>query len=163
MKHKITLVLSFITLLSFSSTLKAQEKQEAPEKFRIIAGARVNPLVIFKPDGTKFETTRLHFEVGALIHKKFYTSVGYTPFVNSMYLYNEYWFIGLDKKLPVSWQFGGEYMFDDNRAILQSGPNFKLGKIGNAFVFAFAPTSDLSKVGVKLGVFIPLNVLLMKR
>ena len=159
---KFTLILSFIILSSLSSELKAQEKQNNLEKFRLIAGARVNPLIIYKPDGTKEEAIRLHAELGALIYQKFYTSVGYTPFTNSMYLYNEYWFIGFDKKLPISWVVGGEYMFDQSKAIVQSGPNFKLGKIGNAFIFAFTQTDNISW-GLKVGVFIPLNVLLIKR
>ncbi len=158
-------VLSLLTvLLIFTSASLAQEQTQqnsTTEKYRIITGVRINPLIIYY-QGQKIETTRLHLELGALFHKRLYTSVGYTPFVNAVYNFNEYWFIGFDKKVPVSLVVAGEYMISDHKLFLQAGPNIKLSKIGNVFIFAFRSVDDPAW-GVKFGTFIPLNVLIKKK
>jgi len=147
------------TLLTvFSLTINAQEG----DKLKVIADVRLNPFVLYDFDGNKSEIMRIHAEVGALFNKRIYTSVGYTPFANAVYNFNEYWFISFDKKLPVSWVIAAEYMFDENKFIMQTGPNIKLGKIGNAFVFLFTPLDNINW-GLKVGAFIPLNVVLMKK
>ncbi len=147
-----------VLLTIFSLKITAQEG----DKLKVIAGIRVNPFVLYDFDGNKTEIMRIHAEVGALFNKRIYTSVGYTPFANAVYNFNEYWFIGFDKKVPVSWVIAAEYMIDDNKLIMQTGPNIKLGKIGNAFVFLFTPLDDISW-GLKVGAFIPLSVVLMKK
>ena len=129
---------------------------------KVIAGVRVNPLIVYNFDsGEKKEITRLHFEIGALFNKKTYISFGYTPFVNAIYNFNEYWFIGFDHKVPVSWVLAAEYNLTNNKFFVQTGPNIKLSKIGNVFAFFFTPTDKFS-LGLKVGVFIPLNVVLKK-
>lgn len=152
------LVLAIIAI-SLNYTVKAQEEGD---KLKVIAGLRLNPFVLYDFDGNKTEIMRIHAEVGALFNKRIYTSVGYTPFANAIYNFNEYWFIGFDKKLPVSWVIAAEYMIDDNKFIFQTGANLKLGKIGNGFVFLFTPLDNLNW-GLKVGAFIPLNVVLMKK
>ena len=117
---------------------------------------------MFDFNGNKAEYTRIHGEIGALFNKKFYTSVGYTPFADAIYNFNEYWFIGFDKKIPVSWVLAGDYMMKENQLVLQTGPNVKLGKIGNLFIFAFSPVGS-NFIGMKIGAFIPLNVVLYKK
>ncbi len=98
--------LLFIILLFsvFSIKIYAQNGTE----LKIIAGIRVNPLIIYKFNGEKKEITRLHAEIGALFNKKTYVSFGYTPFTNAIYNFNEYWFRGFDKKIPVSWVLAEE-------------------------------------------------------
>ena len=151
-------------LLSLTLFVKAQEKQEqksTPEKYRIITGVRVNPLIIYQQGGVVDERVLLHGELGALFNKRFYTSLGYTAVVNAIYNFNEYWFIGFDHKVPVSWVLAAEYNLTNNKFFVQTGPNIKLSKIGNLFFFIFTPTEKLN-LGLKVGVFIPLNVVLKK-
>ena len=149
-----------LVLMLFSVTVFAQSEEEQ-EKYRIVTGVRVNPLIVYDFDGNVDEYIRLHAELGVLFKKKFYTSVGYTAVANAFYNFNEYWFVGLHRKVPVSWVIAEEYMFNNNKFIIQSGPNIKLSKIGNLYFFLFTPVDNFS-LGLKVGVFIPLNVVLKK-
>ena len=105
---KIKPVFTVILFLFIAFNTKAQEN----EKYRIIAGFRINPIVIYDFDGNRKEFVRIHGEIGALIDKRSYFSVGYTPFTNSIYTFNEYWFFPLDKQFPISAVISAEYMFD---------------------------------------------------
>ncbi|MCF8303597.1 MAG: hypothetical protein K9I94_10020 [Bacteroidales bacterium] len=149
----------FFVLSIFSGFLFAQETEKKP--YKMIVGARVNPLVIYDFDGNRTEAVRLHGEVGMMWNKRWYYSVGYTPFMNSYYTFNEYWFVGMDKTIPVSFVASAEYMADNDKFILQGGPNVKL-KGGNVFAFLFTPADKLDW-GLKVGAFIPLNVILKER
>ena len=149
--RKSVLLLSFVLL---SIMANAQENNT----YKVIAGARINPLVLYDFDGNRKEAVRLHGELGVLLQKKWYFSVGYTPFMNSYFTFNEYWFTGLDKKVPVSVVASAEWMPDNNRVILQGGPNIKLSG-GNVFAFLFTPTGKLD-LGLKIGAFIPLNTII---
>lgn len=148
-----------LVLMLFSVGLFAQNTDE--ERFRLIAGVRVNPLIVYDFNGNSDEYVRLHAEFGALFKKKIYTSIGYTAVANSFYNFNEYWFVGLHRKVPVSWVFAEEYMFNKNKFIIQTGSNIKLSKIGNLYMFLFTPVDNFN-LGLKVGVFIPLNVVLKK-
>jgi len=154
-KQNILIILLIIGVIT-SFQISAKEKKDSNLKY--VVGMRVNPFIIYTFKGDKKEITRIHAEVGMLINKKFYTSLGYTPFVNSIYNFNEFWFLGFDKKIPVSWVIAGDYMIDDKKLILQTGPNIKLGKLGNLFMFLFTPVNELD-FGIKFGVFIPLNII----
>lgn len=154
--HIKRIVLVLFLLLSVSPIFT----QETSKPYKLIAGARVNPLVIYDFDGNRNEAIRLHGEIGLSWNKQWYFSAGYTPFTNSFYTFNEYWFIGMDKKLPVSLVASAEWMPDKEKFILQSGPNLKL-KGGNVFAFLFTP-ADKINWGLKIGAFIPLNVVLKK-
>ncbi|WP_291861590.1 hypothetical protein [Marinilabilia sp.] len=149
----------FLILSIFSGLLFAQETEKKP--YKLIVGARVNPLVIYDFDGNRTEAVRLHGEIGMMWNKSWYFSAGYTPFMNSLYTFNEYWFVGMDKKVPVSFVASAEYMADNNKFILQGGPNVKL-KGGNLFAFLFTPADNINW-GLKVGAFIPLNVILKER
>ena len=151
--------LLIIFLLAFGTFSFAQETSEKP--YKLIAGARVNPLVIYDFDGNRTEAVRLHGEIGLMWNKRWYFSAGYTPFMNSYYTFNEYWFVGMDKKVHVSMVASVEYMADNQKFILQGGPNIKL-KGGNIFAFLFTP-ADKINWGLKVGAFIPLNVILKER
>jgi len=131
-------------------------------KLKVITGVRVNPLLIYDLEGGVKEKVLLHGELGALFNKRIYTSLGYTAAMNAFYNFNEYWFIGFDKKVPVSLVIAEEYNLNNNKFYIQTGPNIKLNKIGNVFAFLFTPT-DQFKLGLKVGVFIPLNVVLYKK
>jgi len=155
--RKLIILTILLSALSFKSNA-----QEQGDKLKLITGVRVNPFVLYDFDGNKTEIMRIHAEIGALFNKRIYTSVGYTPYANAIYNFNEYWFIGFDKKVPVSLVVAAEYMIDDNKFIFQTGPNVKLGKVGNAFVFLFTPLDNINW-GLKVGAFIPLNVVLMKK
>ncbi|MCF6243210.1 MAG: hypothetical protein L3J74_17965 [Bacteroidales bacterium] len=159
MKAKVGLSLAIIV---FSFQIYAQEKSESSEKFRLITGVRVNPLIVYDFEGNANEYMRLHGEFGALFNKKWYVSVGYTAVADAIYNFNEYWFIGFDKRLPVSWVLAEEYMLKENKLIIQTGPNVKLSKIGNVFAFLFSPVSEFN-LGLKVGVFIPLNFVIVKK
>ena len=158
-------ILKIVLLVVFALSLKnaeAQENKQVTEKYRIVAGVRVNPLIVYDLHGNTSEFVRLHGELGALFHKKTYISFGYTAVANAVYNFNEYWFIGFDKKVPVSWVVAGEYMISNNKFFIQTGPNIKLSKIGNVFAFVFTPTDNFD-LGLKVGVFIPLNVVITKK
>ena len=161
MKKILTLTLLFVFALSIKNA-EAQEQQQENEKYRIIGGVRVNPLIVYDLQGNTSEFVRLHAEVGALFHKKAYISFGYTAAANAVYNFNEYWFVGFDKKVPVSWVVATEYMINDKKFLFQTGPNIKLSNVGNLFVFAFTPTNNFD-LGLKVGVFIPLNVVIAKK
>ncbi len=151
--------ISFIAVAVFISiTLSAQESKS----FKLITGVRVNPLLIYDLNGNVNEKVLLHGELGALFNKKIYTSVGYTAVMNAIYNYNEYWFRGFDKKLPVSWVLAEEYNFNNKMIFIQTGPNIKLSMIGNVFVFLFTPVNQFN-LGLKVGVFIPLNFVIKNK
>ena len=151
------LIFVFVLFTAFSLNIGAQNKTS----LKVIAGVRVNPLIIFDFKGNKKEITRLHAEIGALFNKKTYISFGYTPFINAVYNFNEYWFRGFDKKVPVSWVIAEEYLIDKKKFFVQTGPNVKLSKVGNVFCFLFTPV-DSFDLGLKVGAFIPLNVVMYK-
>jgi len=155
-----TAIVAVLIILSINGY--AQENKQKPEKFRLITGIRVNPLLIYDLEGNYKDKVLLHGEFGALFHKKFYTSVGYTAGMNAIYNFNEYWFIGFDKKVPVSWVIAEEYNLTNKKFFIQTGPNIKLSKIGNIFAFLFTPTDEF-QLGLKVGVFIPMNVVLTKK
>jgi hypothetical protein len=154
-----------LALVAFLLSIVAQAQEATPdpqkEKYRIVTGVRINPLFIYYK-GQKTETTRLHLEVGTLVHKRWYFSAGYTPYANAIYNFNEYWFIGLDKKITVSMVIAGEYTISGQKLFLQFGPNIKISAIGNVFIFAFRSTDDPDWV-IKFGTFIPLNILIKKK
>ncbi len=135
--------------------------QTGKTSYKIMAGVRVNPLLIYDLEGQVVQKTLLHAELGTLFNGKFYTSLGYTAGVNAVYNFNEYWFLDFKHKLPVSWVIAEAYNLSHQKFFIQSGLNFKLSPIGNLFIFAFTPTQEF-KLGLKIGVFIPLNVLLKK-
>ncbi len=145
----------------FVISANAQESKPTGDNYKIITGVRVNPLLIYDLEGGVKEKVLLHGELGVLLKKRLYTSVGYTAAVNAIYNFNEYWFIGFNKKVPVSWVIAEEYNLNNNKFYVQTGPNIKLSKIGNVFAFLYTPT-DQFKLGLKVGVFIPLNVVLKK-
>ena len=160
--RKITFIALLLSLTLFAKAQEKQEQKSTPEKYRIITGVRVNPLLIYDLSGGVNEKVLLHGELGMLFHKRLYTSVGYTAAVNAIYNFNEYWFIGFEHKVPVSWVLAAEYNLTNNKFFVQTGPNIKLSKIGNVFAFFFTPTDQFS-LGLKVGVFIPLNVVLKKK
>jgi len=160
--RKITFVVLLLSLTLFAKAQEKKEQNSTPEKYRIITGVRVNPLLIYHEGGVVDEKVLLHGELGMLFHKRLYTSVGYTAAVNAIYNFNEYWFIGFEHKVPVSWVLAAEYNLTNNKFFVQTGPNIKLSKIGNVFAFFFTPTDQFS-LGLKVGVFIPLNVVLKKK
>ena len=159
-KTRYTLIAIILFLLG-NTVVQAQEKTTITEKYKIITGIRVNPLLIYNLKGDVNEKVLLHAELGVLLKKRFYTSIGYTAAINAIYNYNEYWFIGFDKKVPVSWVIAEEFNLNNNEVFIQTGPNIKLSKIGNVFAFLFTPSSQFN-LGLKVGVFIPLNVILKK-
>jgi hypothetical protein len=151
----ITVVLAILS----AASLFAQEVSDKP--YKIIVGARVNPLIIYDFNGNRTEAVRLHGEIGLMWNKKWYFSAGYTPFMNSYYTFNEYWFLGMEKKVPVSLVASAEFMADENKFILQGGPNIKL-QGGNVFAFLFTPVDQINW-GLKIGAFIPINVVIKER
>ena len=151
----ITVVLAILS----AASLFAQEVSDKP--YKIIVGARVNPLIIYDFNGNRTEAVRLHGEIGLMWNKKWYFSAGYTPFMNSYYTFNEYWFLGMEKKVPVSFVASAEFMADENKFILQGGPNIKLIG-GNVFAFLFTPVDQINW-GLKIGAFIPINVVIKER
>jgi len=151
----ITVVLAILS----AASLFAQEVSDKP--YKIIVGARVNPLIIYDFNGNRTEAVRLHGEIGLMWNKKWYFSAGYTPFMNSFYTFNEYWFLGMEKKVTVSLVASAEFMADENKFILQGGPNIKL-QGGNVFAFLFTPVDQINW-GLKIGAFIPINVVIKER
>ncbi|MCF8338902.1 MAG: hypothetical protein K9I74_13080 [Bacteroidales bacterium] len=154
-------VVLFFAMGILSAFVSVRAQENAKNSYKLIAGARVNPLVIYDFEGNRNEAVRLHGEVGLMWNKRWYYSVGYTPFMNSYYTFNEYWFSGMDEKLPVSVVASAEFIPEKDKLILQGGPNFKL-KGGNVFAFLFTPTDKINW-GLKIGAFIPLNVVIQKR
>ena len=159
---KNTLV-AVLILIAATFSANAQEKTDSKpgDNYKIITGIRVNPLLIYDLKGGVTEKVLLHGEFGTLFKQKIYTSIGYTAAMNAVYNFNEYWFIGFDKKVPVSWVLAEEYNFNNKKFFVQTGPNIKLSKIGNVFAFLFTPADEF-QLGLKVGVFIPLNVVLKK-
>lgn len=67
---KLFLITIFLASISFSFS---QENNKKP--YKLIMGARVNPLVIYDFDGNRSEAVRLHGEIGMLWNKRWYYSV----------------------------------------------------------------------------------------
>ncbi len=149
-----------IIVFAISTPTRAQE-DPAGENYKLITGLRVNPLLIYDLEGKINEKVLLHGEVGIVLKKRFYTSLGYTAGVNAIYNFNEYWFVGFDKKVPISWVVAEEYTINNKKFFVQTGANIKLSKMGNFFMFLFTPVDEFN-LGLKVGVFIPLNVVLKK-
>ncbi len=162
MRFKNTFI-AVLIIIAATFSANAQEKIDSKpgDNYKIITGVRVNPLLIYDLEGGVKEKVLLYGELGVMLKKKFYTSIGYTAVMNAVYNFNEYWFIGFDKKVPVSWVVAEEYNFNNKKFYIQTGPNIKLSKIGNVFAFLYTPTDEF-KLGLKVGVFIPLNVVLKK-
>jgi hypothetical protein len=144
------IVVLLILSLSFSKMLFAQESS-----FMVITGLRVNPMVVIDSDGNRQEFTRLHTEIGTLLNQKIYLSVGYTPFVNSIFTFNEYWFLDFKSSLPISVVGILEHNFDKDKSFYNLGFNFKL-KNGNGIVMVGSQFEKFDPI-YKVGAFIPLS------
>jgi len=126
--------------------------------FVFVTGMRINPMVVIDSNGNKMEFTRLHTEVGTLLNQKIYLSVGYTPFVNNVFTFNEYWFSGFKNRLPVSIVGTLEHNFDNDKSFYNLGFNFKL-KNGNGIVMVGSQFVKFDPI-YKIGAFIPLSFVL---
>ena len=149
------IVVLLIFSLSFSKMLFAQESS-----FMVITGLRVNPMVVIDSDGNRKEFTRLHTEIGTLLNQKIYLSAGYTPFVNSVFTFNEYWFLDFKSSLPISVVGIMEHSFDNDKSYYNLGFNFKL-KNGNGIVMVGSQFEKFDPI-YKVGAFIPLSWILYK-
>jgi hypothetical protein len=72
-----------LMLMLFSVAVVAQTEEEQ-EKYRIVTGVRVNPLIVYDFDGNVDEYIRLHAELGVLFKKKIDTQQWLTHFTISM-------------------------------------------------------------------------------
>ena len=156
MKFKIGLLLFVIVTVIWSNRIFSQEPSLV-----VIGGMRINPMVVYNSKGDRFEFTRVHTEIGALKNKNTFVSIGYTPFVNSIYTFNEYWFFDLNSPRPISLVSVIEYNFDNDKAFYNFGFNFKF-KGGNGIILwgsrfeAFDPM-------LKVGAFLPMSWVLFKK
>jgi hypothetical protein len=140
-----------------SKTLLCQDNS-----LTVIGGMRINPFVIIDySDGKKQEFTRLNVELGALVDKKKYFSVGYTPYSKSIYTFDEYWILGLDSRFPASMVGIIEYNLEDDKGYYNAGINLKFLN-GNGIVL-LGSRFDEFDLKVKIGAFIPLNWILYQR
>lgn len=154
MKFKAALLI-FVTIL-LSNRAFSQEPS-----LIVISGMRINPMVVYDSEGNRTEFTRIHTEVGTLLNQKVYLSVGYTPFVNSIFTFNEYWFSGFKNRLPVSIVGFLEYNFDKEKSFYNVGFNFKF-KNGNGIVM-IGSQFDTFDPAYKIGAFIPLSFVLYQK
>lgn len=150
------ILLIFITAFGIIQNLPAQESS-----FILKSGLRINPMVVIDSDGNKTEFTRLHTEIGSLLNQNVYLSVGYTPFVNSMYTFNEYWFLGFDSSLPISVVSILEHNFDKKKSFYNVGFNFKLNN-GNGIVMVGSQFENFDPI-YKIGAFIPLSWIIYQK
>ncbi|MGB4414495.1 MAG: hypothetical protein WBI53_06380 [Paludibacter sp.] len=77
-----------------------------------------------------------------MYNNKTYLSVGYTLFANAIYNFNEYWFVGFDKKIPVSWVLAEEYIFDENKFVVPTRPQFQIRELGKCVFIRTAKFSN---------------------
>lgn len=143
-------LLAFFAIFVIAQYASAQEKS-----FTLMGGMRINPMVVIDSEGNRKEFTRLHSEIGALLNQSVYLSAGYTPFLNSAFTFNEYWFWGFDSALPVSVVGILEHNFDTEKSFYNVGFNFKL-KNGNGIVMIGSQFEDFDPI-YKIGAFIPLS------
>jgi hypothetical protein len=137
-------------MISAAGLLPAQESN-----FKLIGGMRINPMVVIDSKGIKTEFTRLHTEIGAMVKKRIYLSAGYTPFVNGVYTFNEYWFSGFKNRLPVSLVGILEHNFDSEKSFYNLGFNFKLEN-GNWIVMVGSQFEKFDPI-YKIGAFVPIS------
>ena len=154
-------VVPVFLVLVLGITVAGFAQQRGP-KIKVIGGMRVNPMVVVDSHGNKKEFTRLHTELGVLLQKKVYLSAGYTPYTNAFYTFNEYWFRGFDKKLPVSIVGILEYNADTDRTYANLGFNLKLSAVGNGIVMIGSEVGRWERV-VKVGAFIPLSFVIYQK
>lgn len=150
------LLLFFVLAFGIPNMLTAQESP-----FLLVTGMRINPMVVIDSDGNKMEFTRLHTEIGTLLNQKIYLSVGYTPFVNSVFTFNEYWFSGFKNRLPVSIVGILEHNFNNEKSFYNVGFNFKF-KNGNGIVMVGSQFEQFDPI-YKIGAFIPLSFVLYQK
>lgn len=150
------ILLMFITAFGIIQNSPAQENS-----FILKGGMRINPMVVIDSDGNRQEFTRLHSEIGTLLNQRIYLSAGYTPFLNSVFTFNEYWFLGFDSALPVSVVGILEHNFDKEKSFYNVGFNFKF-KNGNGIVMVGSQFEDFDPI-FKIGAFIPLSWVIYKK
>ena len=127
----------------------------------VIGGMRINPMVVYDSEGNRSEFTRIHTEIGALKNKNTFVSVGYTPFLNSVYTFNEYWFFDLNSPRPISLVSVIEYNFDNDKAFYNFGFNLKF-KGGNGIIL-WGSRFDAFDPMLKIGAFLPMSWVLYKK
>ena len=150
------LLLVFMLLFVTSNVSVAQDPS-----FVVLVGLRINPMFVIDSHGNKKVFTRIHTEVGTLLNQKVYLSVGYTPFVNTIFTFNEYWFSGFKNRLPVSIVGILEHNFDNDKSFYNIGFNFKL-KNGHAILMAGSQFESFDPI-YKVGAFIPLSFVLYQK
>lgn len=150
------ILLVFITAFGMIQNSTAQEST-----FILKGGLRINPMVVIDSHGNKKEFTRLHTEIGSLLKQNIYLSVGYTPFVNGVYTFNEYWFLGFDSSLPISVVGILEHNFDKKKTFYNVGFNFKFNN-GNGIVMVGSQFESFDPI-YKIGAFIPLSWIIYRK
>ena len=154
MKLRIGFIL-FITMVIIRPTFSQEPS------LIVIGGMRINPMVVYNSKGDRFEFTRIHTEIGALKNKNIFASIGYTPFLNNIYTFNEYWFFDLNSPRPISLVSVIEYNFDNDRAFYNFGFNFKF-KGGNGIIL-WGSRFDAFDPMLKIGAFLPMSWVLYKK
>lgn len=148
---RVVFLFMFIVL---GSTINAQQKHDTA-KIIIVGGLRIFPFFTTDFNDFKAEYVRVNIEVGSLINQKFYVSLGYTPIGNSYYTFEEYWFIGLDRKNPVAVVGEIDYCPNTGRFVYNLGFGFQKG-FANAKVLMYSGFGEF-KPRLKIGVIFPLN------
>jgi len=132
----------------------SQNNQDST-KIVLMGGLRIFPFFTTDFDDFKAEYTRVNLEVGGLFNQIFYTAIGYTPIANTYYSFSEYWFIGLDKKNPVSTVLEIDYSPGNGDFVYNIGLGFQKG-FANAKLLMYSDFKEF-KPRLKIGVIFPLN------
>jgi len=140
------ILLAFTTTVSFSQT---------DNTFKLVGGLRIFPFFITDFDGFNEEFVRVNLELGAIQNNKMYFSIGYTPISKTLYTFEEYWIVDLNKKNPIALVGALDYNFEPNTFVYSFGFGFQKG-FANAKILL---SSDIDKFHpyLKIGVIFPIN------
>lgn len=147
-KYFLILFFLFATFFSFS---QSKEKDE----LKIVGGLRVFPFFITDFKGFNEEYVRVNLELGLIQNNKMYYSIGYTPISKTIYTFEEYWFIDLNKKNPVAFVGALDYNIEPKSFVYSFGFGFQKGFANAKILFS----SDINEFHpyLRIGVIFPIN------
>jgi len=146
--------LVFLIFFLFVINTQCQENKDSA-KFLLVGGLRIFPFFTTDFNDFKAEFVRVNLEVGGLINQRIYTSIGYTPIANTIYSFNEYWFVGLHRKNPVSAVVEVDYSPNTGTFVYNIGLGFQKG-FANAKILMYSDFAEFNP-RLKIGVIFPLN------
>ena len=143
--------LFFLLLITLSTIGYSQNSKS----FKIVGGLRIFPFYITDFNGFNEEFVRVNLEIGAIQNNKMYYSFGYTPISKTIYTFEEFWFIDLNKKNPIALVGALDYNIEPQNFVYSFGFGFQKG-FANAKILLSSEIDNFHPY-LRIGVIFPLN------